>query len=277
MLGLLRLIARLPLSFLHRLGAMVGLLAIRVSSDYRDKMHANLAQAQLAGDGRQTRQLLDEAARQSGRMAFELPYVWFRPLSLVLSQVRCDDHAVFEEAESRGRGILFLTPHLGAFEITARYYARRKPVTVLFKPPKRAMFAPVLQAARNYPGLSAAPANLSGLRTLLRALRRGEAIGLLPDQVPTDGDGRWAPFFGRPAYTMTLPQRLAEQTGAAVVVVLGERLPDAQGWRMHAQLMDELPTPEAVNRVMEQLIQRFPDQYLWGYNRYKQPAGVAAP
>jgi Kdo2-lipid IVA lauroyltransferase/acyltransferase len=132
-------------------------------------------------------------------------------------------------------------------------------------------------AARNNAGLHAAPANLSGLRQVLRALRRGEAVGLLPDQVPTDGMGRWAPFFGRPAYTMTLPQRLADTTGAVVVLTVGERLADGQGWRMHARILQESPTPEVVNREMAAMIRQLPHQYLWAYNRYKQPPGVDAP
>ena len=276
MLRLFRIVARLPLAWLQVLGAVAGRAAFTLSGGYRRKILGNLTQAGYPVDGPEGRRLQREVARHTGRMIGELPYVWFRPLARVLGEVRCDDHHVFEEAEQAGRGILFLTPHLGAFEITAKYYASRRPVTVLFKPPRQSALRPVLEAARNYPGLSSAPANLSGLRSLLRALRRGEAIGILPDQVPTDGDGAWAPFFGRPAYTMTLPQRLAEQTGAAVVLVVGERLPRAQGWRMHAEMLREVPTPEAVNRAMERLIRRLPEQYLWGYNRYKVPPGAAA-
>jgi len=106
---------------------------------------------------------------------------------------------------------------------------------------------------------------------LLRALRRGEAIGVLPDQVPSDGDGVWAPFFGRSAYTMTLPARLAALTGAAVFMVHGERLDRGQGWQVWFERFDATPTPAAINHAMEQLIRRLPDQYFWGYNRYKVP------
>jgi len=100
---------------------------------------------------------------------------------------------------------------------------------------------------------------------------------VLPDQVPGEGAGAWAPFFGRPAFTMSLPERLAAQTGAAVVLAVGERLPGGQGWRLHLERMHEPPTPERLNHRLEGLIARLPGQYLWAYNRYKQPAGVAAP
>lgn len=273
MLTILRLLARLPLNWLHRGGALAGWLVFRLSGRYRRKMLSNLEQAGYSGDP----PWVAQAVREAGRMVGEMPFIWFRPLEEVLDCVVCDDDAVLETAERAGRGILFMTPHLGAFEVTARYYARRAPITVLFKPPKSRWLAPVEAAARNFPGMSSAPANLGGLRTLLRCLRRGEAIGLLPDQVPTGGEGRWSDFFGRPAYTMTLPQRLAQQTGAAVVLAVGERLAGSRGWRLHLELMSDVPTPDAINRAMQRLITRFPTQYLWSYNRYKQPAGVPAP
>ncbi len=273
MVFFLRMIARLPLSWMQGLGALCGLLAYRLSADYRGKLRANLRQAGLPDDGTLARAV----AAHTGRMLGEMPFVWFRPLRTVMGRVVTDDEAVMDAAAAEGRPVIYLTPHLGAFEMTARYCASRAPITVLFKPPKIAALTPVLKAGRDFPGMLSAPANLGGLRTLLRALRRGEAIGLLPDQVPTDGEGRWVPFFGRPAFTTTLPQRLAEQTDAVVVMVHGERLPAGRGWRFHARRLDGPATPEAVNQAMETMILRLPDQYLWGYNRYKVPAGVAGP
>ena len=76
---------------------------------------------------------------------------------------------------------------------------------------------------------------------------------------------------------MTLPGRLAQSSGAAVVLVACERLPWGRGWRLHAVSMDEGPEPDALNRALERLILRWPEQYLWGYNRYKRPAGADAP
>jgi KDO2-lipid IV(A) lauroyltransferase len=100
---------------------------------------------------------------------------------------------------------------------------------------------------------------------------------VLPDNVPSDGDGVWAPYFGRPAYTMTLPQRLARLTGAAVLMACGERLPAGGGWRVWFEALAGDSTPEGVNTAMETMIRRLPDQYFWGYNRYKVPPGAARP
>lgn len=271
MLAVLRTLARLPLSWLQAGGAMLGTMVYLLSAEFRRKTRKNLRLAGL-GDG-----LARRSAAQAGRMVAELPWVWFRPPALMRARVVCDDLPVLAQAEAGGRGILFLTPHLGSFEVTARWYAGRAPITVLFKPPKRSALSRVLDAARETSGLQAAPASLAGLRALLRALKRGEAVGLLPDQVPTDGQGRWVPFFGAPAFTMTLPEKLVEQTGATVVLAVGERLAAGAGWRIHLRRMDERPSPQALNRAMEDLIRGLPEQYLWAYNRYKLPAGAPAP
>ena len=134
-----------------------------------------------------------------------------------------------------------------------------------------------MEASRARPGLETAPTTLAGVRQMIKALRAGRSVGLLPDQVPPQGMGQWAPFFGRPAYTMTLAARLALQTGAKLILIWGERLPWGQGYRIHAS---ELSTQDAddvealvlqINQAMERLILSRPDQYLWGYARYKQP------
>ena len=117
---------------------------------------------------------------------------------------------------------------------------------------------------------------------MIKALRAGRAVGLLPDQVPPEGQGLWAPFFGRPAYTMTLAARLIQQTGATPLLVWGERLPRGQGYVLHFRALAEplagelAPAVAQINREMERLIREAPGQYLWGYGRYKTPREQAA-
>ena len=182
-----------------------------------------------------------------------------------------------------------MTPHLGSFEVAAHAYAQRfgsrQPMTVLYRPARKAWLRQMEETARARPGLSSAPASLAGVRQLMRALRDGGTVALLPDQVPPQGQGAWAPFFGRPAYTMTLAARLARQTGATVLLSWCERLPQGRGHVVHMtpwnqdwpppQGLDEeawtLQAATAINRAMEGLILRRPSQYLWGYHRYKQP------
>ena len=126
------------------------------------------------------------------------------------------------------------------------------------------------------------PADVSGVRSLIKALKRNQAVGMLPDQAPKTGEGVWLPFFGRPAYTMTLAARLTE-TGAVPLLAWGERLPGGQGFRLHfsppfaAIEGDTLTRAACINREMERLILQKPEQYLWGYNRYKHPGGAEPP
>lgn len=276
----MRWLARWPLWLLHGVGAGVGWLTYLLSPTYRGRFSTNARLAGLAP--RQSR----PAVAQAGRALLELPFLWLRPAAQsILARVEWDGLALIDAAHAQGRGIVFLTPHLGSFEVTAQAYAERfgaafGPITVLFRPARKLWLRSLVSRARERPGLAAAPATLAGVRQMIRALRRGESVGLLPDQVPPDGLGVWAPFFGRPAYTMTLAARLVQQTGAVPLLAWGERLPRGAGYVVRLVALDEpLPAGQeaqaesaaVINRAMQRLILQRPEQYLWGYHRYKTP------
>lgn len=268
---LFRFLSILPLWFLYGLGWLLGWAVFFLSGVYRRRFLDNAHQA-----GYGWKRWMG-AVGQNGRLVTELPRLW---LGRAVT-VHWDGDLFVEAALNQGRGIVFLTPHMGSFEIAAQAYARRfgarQPMTVLFRPARKPWLRALIATARARPGLNAVPTTMSGVKHLLKALRQGQSVGLLPDQVPPAGLGVWAPFFGRPAYTMTLSARLAQQTGAVVLVAWGERLPWGRGYRVHVKpLAEELPTDPVqaatrINRAMEQLIQACPQQYLWGYARYKQP------
>lgn len=275
------MLAALPLSALHRLGAIVGRMVYLVSPRYRRCLSTNLRAA-----GFSEHALLRQAIAEAGKGLLELPAIWLRPHATVAAWVvQVTGWELVEAALARRRGIIFLTPHLGCFEITAQYYAYRAPadapLTALYRPPKKKAVEPLMLAGRDRPNLRLASADLKGVRVLLRALKQGEAIGILPDQAPGVGEGEWAEFFGRPAYTMTLAGRLAEASGAQVILAYAERLPRGRGYHLHlapmpATLAGELPA-RTLNRALEGLVRLCPAQYGWGYNRYKVPAGAQAP
>lgn len=271
-LVLLRLIALLPLPALHGIGRVLGRCVYALPGRYRQRLQRNARQA-----GYDDPAFARSAAGETGAMIMETPKVWLQTAKCVPKVVSDTEH-VATDAMAEGRGILYLTPHLGCFEITARYIVKYGPITVMYRPPRHAALEPVMEAARSMSGLNAVPATRQGVREFVRALKRGEAVGMLPDQVPGSGDGVWAPFFGRPALTMTLAGKLARQTGVAVVVAAAERLAHGKGWRLHYLRLPE-PLPDdlqalagLINQSMETLIRRFPEQYLWSYNRYKVPA-----
>lgn len=274
---LFRFFARLPLSCLHAIGAALGWLAFCASPRYRRRFcaHAALAGYSFAA--------VRAAVAHAGRMVAELPRLWLgAPLPCEVLGAAC-----VERAYAAGRGIVYLTPHQGCFELLPQAAARRwggrhGPVTVLYRPARQAWLARLMAGARDRPGMRAVPTTLAGVRQLIRALRRGEAVGLLPDQVPPEGQGDWAPFFGRDAYTMSLAARLARQTGAAIVLARCERLAGSRGFVAHfeplAQPLAQSPQVAArqINQAMEALIRQCPAQYLWGYARYKPPRAEAA-
>ncbi len=273
MIILFKLLAIMPLWLLHAMGWVLGWVVFLCSATYRRRFVANAA---LAGyDFASVR----GAVGSAGCMTVELPRLWMG------RTVHCewDNDACVDQAYAAGRGIVFLTPHMGCFEVSAqtvghRYREGYGPLTVLYRPARQAWLAKLMADARDRPGLRTAPTTLAGVRQMLRGLRNGQAVGLLPDQVPPSGMGQWVQFFGRNAYTMTLSARLAQQTGATVLLMWGERLRFGRGFRLHFR---ELERPMKahdldaavlqINQEMEHLIRECPAQYLWGYARYKQP------
>ncbi len=277
----LRFLAACPLWLLHLWGSFAGWLVYALSPTYRKRLQANAAWAQVP------RAHVRESIAQAGKMVLELPYLWLRSAGsrLVDRNVRWAGRECIDAALAAKKGIVFLTPHLGCFEVTAQAYAEtygeRSPMTALYRPARQKALRELVEASRARAGLKTAPATMSGVRQMIRALKSGEVVGILPDQVPPQGLGVWVPFFGQPAYTMTLAARLAQQTGAVVLLAWGERLSWGRGYVVHvSQLTENLgpvddPAQSAavINRAMEQLVMQCPQQYMWGYNRYKQPRG----
>jgi KDO2-lipid IV(A) lauroyltransferase len=275
MVFLFRLLSRLPLPILHNLGAVLGWLIWLFSPTYRRHMRENLALAGMA-------HIRNAVIAEAGKGIAELPAIWLRPQAELLEMItRVSGWEYVEAAREAGRGAIILTPHLGCFEIAGHFIASRMPITTLYRSPRQDWLALLMKEGRGR-AFKLAPADTSGVRRLIRALRQGEAIGVLPDQVPGNGEGIWAPLFGKPAYTMTLAVRLAE-TGATVVFVFAERLHYGAGYRLRfeplsAPLTGDLPARVAqLNHEIEANIRLCPEQYLWGYNRYKRPSGAPEP
>ncbi len=280
MILVFRLLCHLPLAWLHRLGAVAGWLSWLLSPTYRRNMRENMVRALGVEGARRERAA---AIAEAGRQSLELPKIWLRPLDEVAGRVvEISGWELAEAAMRAGKGILYITPHLGCFEITAQYLSTQAPITVLYRPPKQAWMQTMIEIGRARGQLRIAAADLTGVRSLIKALKKGEAVGMLPDQAPKMGEGRWLDFFGKPAYTMTLAARLTE-TDAAAIMVWAERLPGGAGYHFRLQAPSQPLTgtteerAQQINREIERLIMQCPAQYLWGYNRYKRPRGAEPP
>ena len=277
MVFLFRLLSRCSLRVVHAVGGVLGRCVYLLSPTYRKHQNENMAQAGIDPALRLT------VAGETGKQMLELSRIWLRSLAETNAQVvEVAGWTHVEAAQAAGKGVVFLTPHLGCFEITAQYYSAFGDITVLYRPPKQAAVQELILNGRKRERLHLAPADLGGVRSLIKALKKGEAVGMLPDQAPKVGEGVWLKFFGRYAYTMTLAARLTE-TGATTLLAWGERLPGGRGYRLHFRPPMQALTGATVERAqqingeIETLVRACPSQYLWGYNRYKRPGGAEAP
>lgn len=265
-----KIIAQLPLPAIHRLGVWLGWLVHWSTPESARILRQNLSQSGLCTDASELKQVTHANIGETGKAILETIAIWQWPQQQALSLVKnCSNWQLVDEALDKGKGLIFLTPHMGCFEITSIYYASHHPITVLYRPAKKSWLSSLIDAGRSKGKVKLAPANAQGVRTLMQALKKGEAIGILPDQIPAQGEGEWANFFGKPAYTMTLACKLAEKTGASVIMAFGERLADGQGYKIQLTKLDSIATPELLNQAIEQQIRQKPEQYLWRYNRYK--------
>lgn len=258
----------LPLPVLHALGYVLGIFLYFTDRKNKQRATDNIKQSQLCD------QNLSQAVKQNfinlGQAAMETPYIWRRSqpeIGKLTKSTTGWEHV--EAALEHNKGIIFLTPHMGCFEMTSRYYGLHHPITVLYRAPKQKWVIPLMEQGRAKEGISLAEANAQGVRKLVKALKKGQAIGILPDQIPGAGEGEWADFFGKPAYTMTLASKLAEKTGATILMVFGERLPCGKGYQFNVRKVENINTTKALNQAVELQIAQCPSQYYWHYNRYK--------
>jgi len=275
---ILVLIAALPLCIVQMIGASLGLLAYIGSSSYRTLFRS---QYDAVITSHQLQSRLWSAVMASGQLFSDSLWIWRNPKQ-ALHLVEIQNWDLVEAAINEGHGLVMLTPHLGGFEIIPRVLAQHFPATILYRPSRQDWLNRIVEEGRAYPNMHFVPTNLNGVRQMTRALSKGEAIGILPDQVPSGGDGVWVPFFGRPAYTTPLPARLANRNKTPVIMFTAKRKNLGQGWLMQATRLapfseDATLAATEMNQAIEQAILKAPDQFIWAYNRYKHPAGADLP
>ncbi len=272
---LFKAMAYLPLQVLHVLGGLVGQLMWLLSPSYAQRLRENI---EFVYSGTESKNIIKNNILESGKAILELPAIWFRSHQATAKLMRAVHGLdLVEEAVANKRGVILLTPHIGCFEIIPHFLSTKFPFTAMYREPKIRYLSKLMKFGRSREGINLAPADTSGVRMLLKALKVGGVVGILPDQVPTSGDGEWAEFFGRPAYTMVMWRRLAERSGASVFLMHTRRLSNGRGYELFFNALPEkLPSETAsdqLNRGIEVIVKQNPSQYLWSYNRFKKPAG----
>ncbi len=279
---LFRVIAYLPLPLAQGLGAALGGLLSLFPNETRRVARRNIYRCFPDWSPAQRRRLLRQSLRQTGRTAAETAAIWLWPLPRVLLRVReVEGEELLQQGMARGRGVIMLSPHLGSWEMSGLYLSAQWGITSMYRPPKLMAMNALMQQGRERGGARLVPTDASGVRALLRALRQGRMIGILPDQDPERESGVFAPFFGHPANTMVLLPKLARKSGATVLFIYAERLSRGRGFRLHIR-----PAPDGIddadlgraaaslNQGVEACVRQLPVQYQWGYKRFKgQPEG----
>ena len=273
--ALMGLIGRLPLRWLHAVGAALGELARRMNNRETRIARRNLDLCLPELDGTARERLLREVMGEAGRTLTETCRLWTRPQAENLGLIRdIVGEDLFRAALSAGRGLIVCAPHLGNWELLNQYLAAHTPVSIVYRPARQRFTELLLRRVRQHPGVSQVRAEAAGVRQLFRDLKAGGVLGILPDQQPKQGEGEHALFFGLPALTMTLVSRLLERTEAAVLFAFAERLPDAAGFRIvflpapEGMAGSGRPALEALNRGVEACVRRALPQYQWGYKRF---------
>ncbi|ANJ67679.1 hypothetical protein A9404_10085 [Halothiobacillus diazotrophicus] len=276
--GLIRFFAGRSLKFNHRLGALLGWLFWIFGSKARNTAAENIARCLPGLSDDEQAALTRRSLIETGKTLTELGPIWMWPKQKIENLiVQSDRQDLIDSALAKGHGAILLAPHLGAWELGGLITSLHYPVTVLYRPPREPAFETVLNEVRQRFGARVVPANRHGVKQLLLALRRGELIAILPDQEPSAGDGRFAPFFGHPAYTLSLVHSLIQNTGASALFGWMERLPCAAGFHLHfseAPAGISSPDPDesltAMNAGLADLILQCPEQYQWTYRRFRR-------
>ncbi len=280
-----RHMGRLPLPWLHAIGRFIGFLYWYLPNRERETIRINLALCLPEWSEARREALCRETLRQMGYSLMELSAIWFRPadeVSRLVRQVSGEEHL----KRTPGQGVILLAPHLGCWEIIGVVLPQRETVTSLYRPPRKTELEALIKQARERSGSTLVPTDAQGVRRLYQGLQQGGATCILPDQQPQSSRAAvFAPFFGQPALTMLLINRLMKKTGAKVIITYAERLPRGEGYHIHylpapEGLDDDDPerAAECLNRGLEQTIRACPEQYQWSYKRFRaQPDGRPSP
>ncbi|MDI5891654.1 lysophospholipid acyltransferase family protein [Halomonas rhizosphaerae] len=272
-----RSLAGRRLATLWRLARLIGPLVERLSRRERRVTRANLAEVYPSRSPAERQQLARQSLTHSTATMLELGLAWMGdPERVEASILEVHGRELLDEARAEGRGVIVLAPHFGNWEVLNFWLSGHFPFTAMYEPPKLAPLDPVIRQGRERRGARLVPTNPRGVAALLKALKRTEAVGILPDQVPSWGSGVFAPFYGRPAYTATLLPKLVARTEARVVTGVALRLP-GKGFALHflaadARVYDpdEVTSATGVNASVEAAIALDPAQYQWEYKRYRK-------
>jgi KDO2-lipid IV(A) lauroyltransferase len=287
----LRGLSILSLGAARRVGSLLGRIAWLMSSRMAASTRTNLAICYPIMPESERLLLGKDSLSNTFQTLTECGPVWLWPAEKVLDHVLgIEGLALLQAAQAEKKGTVVIAPHLGNWEVFGLYLNQCGcgQSSQLYQAPREPGLDRLLFRARGRTGARMVATDNKGVIRLLKALKSGEIVGILPDQVPNvASSGDFAPFFGKQVLTMTLVSRLIQKTGARAVLGFAARVSQEgrQGWKIIFQEMpaqiyaehisDSLP---ALNRAIEQAIGDYPEQYQWEYKRFRRvPSGEQRP
>jgi KDO2-lipid IV(A) lauroyltransferase len=272
---LLTLMSWLPLPVGRALGWLAGEWAWRAGSRGARTTKINLRACFPALPEKALNRLGRQSMHHWGMTIFEVPVIWRRGRKSLNTIRRIVGQDLIEAARAEGRGTILLSPHLGNWELAGLWICSFGPTTNLYQPPRRLGVDELIRSGRSKMGATLVATDLRGVSSLAKALKRGEITGILPDMEPDPRAGVFAPFFGVQALTMTLVHSLQQRTGARIIIGFCRRIRggfEAYFIDPDPAIYDDDPalSAAAMNRTIETLVERAPEQYQWEYKRFKK-------
>lgn len=276
--AVLTVCAAIPLRGLHLIGNFWGWVLASVPNRARDTTQTNLSICFPDLSISELRALTKKSLQNTACTALEMGKAWVSPVPTTISLVtEYSGFDEFREAAQSGSGVILLAPHLSNWEVFGITACDKLNANFMYKPPKIEAMDRLLKETRSRNQVKLAPANRAGVAQLLRALKAGEMVGILPDQVPELEGGEYGKFFGQTALTMSLASRLIQRTNAKVFCGFAKRLPNGAGFKLiiekAAQQVysdDLLESVQGVNDSVQSCVEMATDQYQWEYKRFRR-------
>lgn len=284
--GFITFFSWLPLWLNQSIGRFIGRLLWWLPNENRRITLVNLRLAFPDESETSRNQTAKQSLLHLGMMVTELGPAWLWPEKKIRPLIKAvKGQFLLDEALAAKKGVIFLAPHIGAWELIGPFLSTQYPSTFLYRPPNVSGLENFMVSSRGRFGAALAPTDVRGVRTLIKALKQQQVSVILPDQDAGEKGGIHAPFFEHPARTMTLASKLIQKTDCQFLFMAMERLPKAQGYRVHflpaepeVASQDDVVATHALNRGVEQCVRLLPEQYLWSYRRFrKPPKGTPSP
>jgi len=279
---LIRLFSRLPFFIVLKIGGLFGWVLWIYNGEMRKVTEKNLALCFPEYDQEKRKRLARSSLIETGKNITEIATLWLGPPEKVRSLIKnVEGEAHIQNAIEAGRGVILLSPHLGAWEMMGLYVSEKYSVTSMYRPPEMKSLENIVRNGRSRFGAQLVPTDVTGVRGLLSALKKNEVIGVLPDQDPGQIGGEFVPLFNQLANTPTLTSKLANKSNADAIACYARRKKSGTGYDLyfspankHINEKNTTDSAKAINEEIEKLILKSPEQYQWSYKRFKtRPAG----